>query len=415
MKKKTTDTKASDKFSKLISIKNSVPIEIPQFIKNPLNLSHSKWVSFGRNNQFPNEIAYLNRTSPVHSGILLTKCNYVSGSDIIYKDENLKKQFTLINNNRENLQDIALNYFRSFFGLGNTYIHIITDKKRSFFSLFILDYTMCRIGCDTDKGFILIHPDFKDTIYAEQPYKIAQFPEFSPSKTGYLESVYMVNNMVDGFRPYGLADWMASIDSAETNKAVDNGNKNKAMTGDWITTFVSAQFTSLKEAEEMVENYRIKKQGNENAGGVHFIAQGVGASPTTISDTGVVKDGFFESLNASTKENLIIAHNWFPSLVASNKNTGFDTNVILNEYSIAKNTVIEKNQKSFLEIINEIYLKLFNKDITDQILFVNKPPVIDKTCMRIWEYRKEIGVYVEGDENVPEFQALMGQTNKATF
>ena len=399
--------KVSDKFSQVISIKNSVPIQIPQFRKNNINLSKNKWINFGINNQFPNEIAYLNRTSPIHSGILLTKCNYVSGSDIIYEDEKLKSQFDLVNNKRENLQDLALNYFRSFFGLGNAYIHIITDKKRSFFSLFILDYTMCRIGCDTDKGFILIHPDFKDTIYQEQPYKIAQFPMFSDNKKGFQESVYMVNNMVDGFRPYGLADWMASIDSAETNKAIDNGNKNKAMTGDWTDTFISAQFTSLPEAEQFAENFRAKKAGNENAGGFHFIAQGVGASPTTVTQGNVVKDGFFENLNNQTKDNLIISHNWFPSLVASSKNTGFDTNVILNEYSIAKNTVIEKNQKSFLEIINEIYYNLFKIDITGQITFINKPPVIDVRAYRLWEYRKEVGTYITGDENLPEFQIIM--------
>lgn len=391
----------NEKFTKLFSIANESAIIIPAYAKVQ-KWNTLKWISFGVDNYFPQQIAFLNRTSPVHGGILNSKCNYCTGTSLLYAD----KRFDLMNNLRENLQDIAFNYFKSWFGFGNCYLHVITNKKKQFLSIFILDYTMCRLGSGDFDGSILIHPDFKN-IQNEPPISIPIFPNFKEAENGYLETVYMVNNMVDGFKPYGLADWFVGMDSAETNKAVNNGNKNKAMTGDWTDTFVSAQFDGIEEAEKFEAAFKAKKAGNENAGGIHFISQGVGASPTTVTNAGAVKDGFFENLHNTTVDNLIMAHGWFPALCSSSKNTGFDTNVILNEYMIAKNTVIEKNQKSFLSIIFEIYKYIFNKDISDEISFINKPPVIDKRGYRLWEYRKEIGTYIEGDEKLPEMQIIM--------
>ena len=83
-------------------VKNSALI--PQPVKEFKNsYGYTDWWRFGINNLFPNEIAYINRTSPAHGGILQSMRDYCSGTDISEKnitDNFLKTLYE--NSNNEN-------------------------------------------------------------------------------------------------------------------------------------------------------------------------------------------------------------------------------------------------------------------------------------------------------------------------
>ena len=118
-------------------------------------------------------------------------------------------------------------------------------------------------------------------------------------------------------------------------------------------------------------------------------------------------EGDWLDLHNQSNDDLVIAHNWFRSLAGIADSTGFDTKRILNEYEIARSTIINEEQTVYVEALNMI-LDRFNIDAST-LMFINKPPInvtsllsvinIDRV-VKVGEVRAAMGLTVDQDDAV---------------
>lgn len=394
-------------------IQNSAHIEQPiKQVSNIIDITKDDFWKFGSDNLFPNQIAFLNRTTAAHGGIIERKSEYCTGKGFNLESVKEKLLFDFINNPNNytnDLSDLAERYFRSYFSLGNVYLNVVTNVKRQFLNVYVKDYTHCRIGKGKDSGFVFIYPDWESYNLNSNAKKVGIFPNFTNELDGNLHSILVVQNMMEGFPIYGLPSFISALDPAEISKGINNWNLGRVKDGFSQEFIFSSQFSSPEEAQA-AENAFKRKNGDKNAGKGLFLKKGMGVEKDDLHLFPRTSEGEFLSLRTASIEDLVIAHGWPRSLCYLPDNTGFDTKRILNEYEIARGNVIEPMQELFNTTIYRIFKEVLNKDITGQLAFKNQPPVIDNTYMRVWEYRKYQGL--EFDEKDPEQTQFIFNINK---
>ncbi len=114
-------------------------------------------------------------------------------------------------------------------------------------------------------------------------------------------------------------------------------------------------------------------------------------------------EGSWINLHNMSVTDIVVAHSWFRALTSLPDNTGFDTRRILNEYEVARRTVIHEKQELYLSIIKKIFMEQLNYEV--ELQFINNPPVEDHAWKRIWEVRRDKGL--DFNENDPEQQKII--------
>jgi len=371
------------------------------------------WWRFGVDNLFPNDIAFLNRTSPAHGGILESKRDYCKSAGIReseIKDPFLYELFEHANNEDQDLWDLSGDFFATNFDSGNIWLEIVTNKQRNFLNLFIRDYTTLRLGRATYEGYGLMYPDWDRIVGINATQKIPLYPNFIDIN-GSLHSMLFLKRNVAGFPQYGLPRWLSALDAAEIGKGVNIWNKLRVKKGFSSDGILEADFNSVDEANEAEKKFNEKKAGDENAGNIIFIKKAVGqqTSPANFVQFNRTSEGEFLSLRNLSVDDLVMAHGWFRSLCSLPDNTGFDTQRILNEYDMAKAQVIIPQQQYFRGVIEKIFYEVFNRDITGQIQFINRAPVKNDKVWKVWELRRDEGL--DYDEKDPEQNKYVSQLN----
>ena len=127
---------------------------------------------------------------------------------------------------------------------------------------------------------------------------------------------------------------------------------------------------------QLKKQFKEEMTGEQNQGKIMFVVKQLGGANTSFTPITATNEGDWIELRQESKSDLIEANNWFRSLCSYNDNTGFETNRIRNEYQVAMNTVIAKEQKVFIEVIKEICSKITSVKIdTEELSFVNKSPI----------------------------------------
>lgn len=342
------------------------------------SLTTRKWLNFGSDNLWPQAIAQLNRKSPSHRGILNWKTIYFSGKGFKTEDKELAKWIKSCNNKRQSLKTVIKRAFYDKSSGGNGYIEIVTNKDKSFLSLFHKDWTTCRIS--KDKKGVEIYGNWEHVSSANEGdiKTIPLYPAFAEDAEtkGVLRSIYHIKDYEPEFSDYGVPGWIAAMDAAaiayKTNKwnvsRLDNDFSGSG------TLVVEGNITP-KEAKQMVKDFKATHTGEGKQGKVLFVVKALGGGKTEFVQTNKVADGDWLQLHKQADQDLIIAHNWFPALsgVAQPGQMG-DNQQMRTQYQVALTTVIGEEQETFINILHEI-ISANSKLKVEDLAFHNEMPL----------------------------------------
>ena len=203
-------------------------VKQPNYI-NEVALNSQKYFNFGVDNLFPYELAYLNRTSPTHQGILRNKIDLFTGNEWILDDKILETP----NNTKQELKEIAENWATDFEGSGNGALLIATNKLKNFMNLFNIDVTNVRIGKDAqgkeNDTFVIQNFQTKSYIKKEDVLVVPKFPDFAKvkGKGSTLYSLFYYKKYVPNFPVYGLPTFSSVLDSASIQRLTNEWNRNR--------------------------------------------------------------------------------------------------------------------------------------------------------------------------------------------
>lgn len=361
-------------------------------------LRAESWHRFGSDNLFPQAIAYLNRKSPVHRGIINSRARYIKGGGFTVPDGNqeLKEYLKSVNANNDTLRKVFGKLALDKISSGNAYMEVVTNAQGDFVNLYHHDFTTARAGKDDMKDYILLHPNWARVELEKKKLKqVPKWPQFEDTEgDGNLRSMVHFKVYEPEFTEYGVPDWIAGLSVSAIAYKTDKWNISRLdnsfnSSGVFL---VDGDFNSDEEAEELKEEVKQQYTGEGNTGKILFIAKSLGGAQTSYTPITQDHDGDWTQLHQQSGSDLIIAHGWFRSLVGFADNTGFDTERILNEWQVAKNTVIPELQEDLLEPITEVLQQLGGMD-TEGLGVINKPPLTKKPgYMYVWEARKADGL-----------------------
>lgn len=365
------------------------------------------YVPFGDNNLFPQAVAHLIRHSGVHRGILQSKHRYVCGKGFEQNDS-LDEVVRNANPN-ESLHQVLKKVFRDKIDSGIGYIQVV--RYQGGISLFHTDYTKCRVGHLEYEGQILIHPDWsKYQSNKDLTEYVPIYPEFSKPENGYEYSMIQLKDYEPEFYYYGVPTWIAGLNAAtiayKTNKwnvsRLDNGYRLSGI------LFLDGEFSSEEAEQKFDEDLDKVHTDEDNRGRVLKVKKNSQDGDNSRFETFPTnEDADWTNLHSMSKEELLIANQWYPALAGFNTSDGFSRDRILNEYEVANAQTIEPMQAEMLEVIRRVYDDQLNLDMSD-LKFINKSPILDvPDTMMVWEERKSRGV--DYDENDPKQQIYMAE------
>ncbi len=368
---------------------------------------NENYFTFGAANKFPQNLAWLNRTTPDHSGILSNKVTLGSGKTITGENDSQTEYIKSVNNLGQSLHSVANRYFVDRFGGGNNFIQVVTNAQRNFINIYSTDWTTCRVGCDDDgnpNGNIVVgNFSTLDTFNNTNKLKeIALYPNFTKIG-GNLHTMVHIKDYVPDFPIYGLPNWAAALKNAEIIQRVINWNNNRVKNSFSASGVYSDEFKDLEQAKKAQDLLKEKNQGDDNSGKVVFLPKGIGGGAGAFTSFTDNKEGEWLQLQVKSEDNLYTTHAWRRSLVGATEKAGFDVNRILSDFDYVLSTVVEQEQQTFIDIITKLYGEIANIDLSG-ISFLNTAPVKDrgveqyKGAYKIWEVRKMQGSeYDEAD------------------
>jgi len=384
------------------------------------NYNSDEFIPFGVKNLFPSEAAELIRTNSTLSAILNSKKLYIGGKRLETKDSKLTDIISNCNINNEGLKSIYDKLLSDDLDIGNSYLQILTDNKRSFVYFNHIDASKIRLHKEKDKVIYRADWSSKAGIKVKQDQIIIPiYPVFAKAEGNILQSIVHFNKYKMEFVNYGVPLWYSAWREVLISNFVNKWNENEIknmfnidgmlyipnITGDVID-----EKTGKKDFE-MVNDKVGKFKGAEAEERLMTIySQKLGVGETAMRpeffDFRNTKDGNYIGLKDSLDKAILTANVWFPLLSGFEKNTGFDTNTILNEYKLAKVRILNK-QEQYLSKFKQIF-KDFSINAED-LSIINESPVTDYSDIKkIWEIRKEEGL--DYNENDPMQQKFFYET-----
>ena len=381
-------------------------------VKVNLDIKLVPFIPFGSDNLFPQATALFSRSSPVHRGVINSKCHYFLGDGLTTDDKKLEAEIENINFEGEHLNDVASKYFLDRAMGGNGWIEIITDAAKSFLWFNHIDYTKARLS--KEPGEVFIHPDWSayKGIGDVDMVTMSLYPKFTAAVNEYgvkvLRSIVHVKDYEPEFFYYGVPGWICGKDSVLIDLKTNKWNLARLKNAFHTSGFLIVPVKDANEGKEVIDYIEKEHTGEGNQAKLMVLTksraqEGEKADATQFIKTEQKDDGSWEQLHTQSLTDILIAHGWFRSLCSLPDNTGFDTHRILNEYAVAQKTIIRGEQKTFTSVIQRIYREQQRRDI--ELAFINTPPVDDDSYMYVWEVREKRGL--DFDPNDEQQQKLI--------
>lgn len=368
-----------------------------------LALTTDDYVAFGSDNLFPQALIELMRNSSVHRGIINNKRIYAVGSGFTIDNKDIEAWLGEANANKEPFKNIYSKLQLDHIAFGNAFFEIVTDAKRSFVNVYHKDASKFRIS--KDKTMAIWHPDWSYyETYKDQSINFPLYPNFGKQPgSKFLHSIYHIKQYEPGSDVYGVPAYISGLNSAgiiyKTDKwnlsRLDNSFKPSGV------LIVDAEM-SPDDAKDFEEKFDEKFTGEGATGKVMKIVK-ENSQNTRFISLNDNYEGDWTLLHKQSEGNIITAHNWFRSLSGIADNTGFDTQRILNEYEVAKNTVILDQQNAVLDCVRAMLNQMKGWDAATMEV-INRPPTSFAQLLnlnritKIWEGRKLVGLEYDPDD-----------------
>lgn len=372
--------------------------------------SDSQFWRWGDDNMFPYALALMARRSTTHRRIINDKADYISGKGFTYDADlsQLGEFVEAVNGKGETMRQLLnkLAFDKALFG--NAFVEIVTDRRRSFLSLYHQDASRCRAA--KDNAHIILHHDWAHFSKKEQK-QLPVFPAFEQAQDGTLRSVIHYKDYEPMFENYGVPPYIAGMNVSAIAYKTDKWNISRLDNSFQLSGVMVLDGTvdSEAEAEEVMRTAQKKFAGKP--GQVMFMIKD--SSETDNSKFIPIdssNEGDWKSLHEQATSDIVVAHSWFRSLSGLDYSAGFDSERILHEYEIALNTVILGEQEELMEPLRSVMNLVLGIDCSS-LEIVNRPPTRSKPLyMKVWEARKADGL--EYDPQDPSQQLYVAQITK---
>lgn len=398
------------------AVRAAVMAQVPDYeikpVRTVVDFNTAPFIPFGSDNLFPQASALFARTSPIHRGVINSKRTYLIGGGMASEDPRLQYLFDKANFEGDTINKIASNYFYDKEAGGNGWVEVITDKNRTFLWFNHLDYTKCRKSKDGEN--CLIHPNWAAYKMGEDIKTIPLYPKFSSERNEYgvfvERSVYHLKEYEPEFYYYGVPSWLAGKDSILIDLKTNKWNLARLKNAFRLSGIMVVPVKDSKEGEDVTKYIEENHTGEDNQAKVLVITksraqEGEKADQVQLIETRQDDEGSWDKLHLQSTSDIVIAHSWFRSLTSIADNTGFDTQRILNEYNVAKQTVIQHEQSVFLEFLSRVFKD--QTGIDSDLTFINQPPIAlkDDAWKKVWEARRDKGL--DFDEKDPAQQKII--------
>lgn len=394
--------------TKIINL--AVPV-VPLETTKVSTITMEDWIRFGNDNLFPSALANINRRSAVHRGILNFKSIYMMGKGFVSEQPDINEIIVNPNNSIDTLNDIFGRVLKDKLSLGNGYIEIVSNTRRGFIQFFHQDATKVRLH--KDKKSILIHPDWSNVQNTKDKLiQIPLFPVFAYVQGSY-RSIFHYKDYEPEYTHYGIPDWISGLEAAAIAYKTNKWNLSR-LDNSFIPSgiLVASGNLSPDEAKKLKEKISSEFIGEGRQGKLMVMIKELGSSEIGTEYTAIPQnlDSDWTKLHRQSTEDIIAAHNWFPTLsgVIIPDRLG-STNQIRMEYQIALNTVISDEQSRLIRVLKRIIEMTLNKNV-DSLYINNESPVNVLDLLNLnritkkWEGRKLAGLdYDETDEKQNEF------------
>ena len=384
-----------------------------------LRSNYEVFIPFGGDNLLPTQLNQLAREVPVHRAIINSKAAYIIGKGLTTENRLLRQLIDSPNNTYENLDSVFRYVVHDYLNIGNAYMEIITNSKKSFTYLYHIDASKCRLSSVAND--VLIHPswaEFKGK-NDENLTSVPLFPDFRNGPDGLLHSIYHIKDYEPEFYYYGLCSYFPGMRSIIIAGLTNLWNQNRLERG-----FTAPGLLIIPgindEADAAVldaEFEKFKGVDGEKSGDIIIqyladLSPGQTSQQAKFIEFKKNEEGNWLDLHTQAELSIITIHNWFRSLTPySGEKTGLDANRIINEYEIALNTIINPLQNFFLRHFDQV-LKYFSLPV-GQLSFVNEPPIQRINPLKfVWEARRDAGLPF--DQTDPVQKSLIIQV-KNTF
>jgi hypothetical protein len=212
------------------------------------------------------------------------------------------------------------------------------------------------------------------------------------------------------FNYYGVPNWFAGLRSASISRSTNYWNISRldnefGLSGIMVFTGVNDPKTAVKLETKLKEFKGAGKNGKVMP--VHMPDLGVGETRTDpkFIEMSQSQEGNWLGLHQRSDDDLIMIHSWYRSLCAMKENTGFDTQRILNDWKVARATVIQNTRSIF----KNSFKKVFNTfGIVDELEVKDIKPIEEVSPYKfVWEQRRDEGLPF--NENDPMQQKYVGE------
>ena len=377
------------------------------------------YIPFGDDNLLPQQIIQLSRTVTIHRAIINSKADYFAGNNIASDNNTISAFLHNVNNTEESLHEVISKVIFDDVNMGNAYIEIVTDAKKSYLSLFHVDSSNCRVSANNNS--IIQHPNWEvykgenDDLRTEIPL----YPYFKKGNDKQYHSILHIKQYEPQFAYYGLPSWYAGLNSLIIAGLTDRWNQNRlenqfnapgmlfvpGVNSVAEETALDKMFGSYSGVDaEKAHNLLVQYLADLNPGQTREKAQYI--------EFNRADEGNWTDLHNQAYSNMLSIHGWFKTLCSFfGEKTGFDTQRILNEYEVALNTSIKSWQTRYSLLLNKLFTD-FNLP-TSELKFINQSPVYRLNPVKyIWELRRDAGL--DYDKTDPK-QKLFYNELKNTF
>lgn len=338
------------------SVVNEIKSINTQAFEEVVNYNGSKWVSYGKDNMYPEYLWDLYLNSSTHSAIVDGKVDYIIGEG--FTSANITK--------KRILKKIAFDFVL----YGGFAIQLIYNAEGVIEKIQVLDFARCRVNKELNKLY------YSAKWNRSSGKDVVEFNIYDSNRTSTepkdTEIFYFRGNKTRSVYP--IPSYVGSTQSIETSIEIQNYHLNAIRNNFAVSAIINLiGDPSDDEKDEINDSIRETFTGSGNASNF-MITYGANKDevPEIIRLESDNADERFQQLSKDVRENIFIGHRVVSGALFGlvSEASGFNSTEYQESFKIFNKTVIQPIQDILTESLEEIY-KVSDEIIEFKIPFEN--------------------------------------------
>lgn len=308
-------------------------------------------VEWGTGDKYPLYIYDLFENSPTLRSIILGTVDYVAGNNVSCNMPDFAYKF---NDEGDTIEDVYRQFVQDYLLYGCAALNVIRNLGGQISQIYNINMKFLR--SDKKNNLFYYSEDFDGNKYTNR-VKTLVYPAFREDGDD-ASSIFFIKN--DKYRTYGLPIWAAAVESAETEKRIQEFHLNEicnGFNGSYIVNLCNGVPTD-DQKEEIEDSFNDKFGGSENAGRLVIAYSQDKDHAADIQP--IPQTDFQDKYNAlekSVRQSIFTALRANPNLFSINtENNGFAAEDFESTYALFNRTMVMPIQK----VVKRAFEKLFN-------------------------------------------------------